>query len=88
MKFTYKNNDYELMEMTEPNANITFDLIGIFRVKYVIITKELEKIELSKKDIYDFEDYEYINYFCGCDDDNKLIEIAKQYIDDYLVKKV
>lgn len=85
MKFEYKNNEFELMELTEPNQNITFDLIGIFKIKYVIITKELKKIEVSKTDNYDFIDYEYINYFCNQDDDN--IATAKYYIDNHLRRK-
>lgn len=86
MKFTYKNNEYELMEMKEPHNNQIFDMIAIFKVKYVTITKDLEKIEISKNEDYDFEDYDYINYFCkgAGDSPNEWIEIAKQYIDDYL----
>ncbi len=48
MKFTYKNIDFELCEMVEPNSNTTFDIIAIFRVKYVVITKDLEKNRIIK----------------------------------------
>ena len=85
MKFTYKNNDYELMETKEPHNDLIFDMIVIFKIKYVIITKDLQKIEVSENEKYDFEDYAYINYFCkgAGDAPNEWIEIAKEYIDDY-----
>lgn len=84
MKFEYKNQEYELMEMTEPYKNETFAIIGIFRVRYVIITKDAKKIEVSKHDNYDFEDYEYINYVCNQWDAHENIDAAKHYINDYI----
>lgn len=84
MKFTYKNIDFELCEMVEPYTNQTFDILAIFKVKYVIINKDFEKIEVSKNEDYEFEDYEYINYFCNQGDAHENIEIAKSYIDDFL----
>ena len=84
MKFEYKNNEYELMELVEPHKNETFDILAIFKVKYVIIDKNFEKVEVSKNDNYEFEDYEYINYFCNQGDALENIETAKSYIDDFL----
>lgn len=84
MKFNYKGNDYELTEMVEPYENKTFDILAIFRVKYVIIDKDLNKIEVSKNEEYEFEDYEYINYFCNQDDKGENLQAAKYYIDEFL----
>lgn len=87
MKFEHRDREYELMLMVEPNKNESFDIIGIFKVKYVVIKGDVQqgfqKIEVSKFDEYDFEDYEYINYFCNQDDELENIKIAKEYIDDY-----
>ena len=88
MKFSYKNSDFELCEMVDPYKNETFDIISIFRVKYVAITKDFEKIELSKNDDYEFEDYEYINYFCRQDNQQEDIQAAKWYIDEWLKNKL
>ena len=86
MKFNYASNEYELMEMIEPYENKTFGILAIFRIKYVVITKDLKKVEVFKHDDYDFEDYEYINYFCNQDDKKENIILAMQYIDEYLKK--
>lgn len=87
MKFEYKNNEYELMEMNEPHKNETFGIIGIFKVKYVVIENN-EKIEVSKNEKYDFEDYEYINYFCNQEDIEENIESAKYYIDEWIAHNI
>ena len=88
MKFNYKGNEYELMEMNEPYKNETFDIIGIFRVKYVVIKGDIKqgykKVEVDKHDEYEFEDYEYINYVCNQGTPEENIDAAKYYIDDYL----
>ena len=84
MKFEYNGKEYELMEMEEPHKNETFDIIGIFRVKYVIITEDYQKIEVGKHENYDFEDYEYINYVCNQGTPEENIEASKYYIDEYL----
>ena len=85
MRFAFNNNDYELMEFTEPNRMETFDIIGIFRVEYCIwLTNDF--VEVSKE-IYDkatdkIEKYEFVDYYYGTDvDDEVLIEQAKEYIE-------
>jgi hypothetical protein len=87
MKFTYKNDDYELMLLNEPYENLTFGMIAIFKVHYVIIDKEFNRITVDKNNDYDFEHYEFINYFCTMLEKDDDVEIAKKYIDDYLNKK-
>lgn len=85
MRFNYKNNDYELAELTEPNKNETFDIIAIFKIKYYV----WEGLELKEvfKDVYDktddnFEKMEMVDYFFGADDeDDVLISTAKEIID-------
>lgn len=85
MKFNYKNNYYELAELTEPNKNETFDIIAIFKIKYCV-WEGLELKEVSK-DVYDktddnFEKMEMVDYFYGSDDeDDVLISTAKEIID-------
>ena len=85
MRFNYKNNDYELAELTEPNKNETFDIIAIFKIKYYV-WEGLELKEVSK-DVYDktddnFEKMEMVDYFFGADDeDDVLISTAKEIID-------
>lgn len=40
MEFTYKNKEYSLAELKEPNANVSYDMIAIFEIveeKYVFI---------------------------------------------------
>ena len=83
MKFNYKNFDFELALMDEPHNTQTFGMIAIFRVKYVAINENMEKIELSKHDDYEFEDYEYINYFCNQEDEEENLKAAQWYIDEY-----
>ena len=83
MRINYKGNDYELTELCEPNANETFDIIAIFRIKYCI-WKGSNLVEVSK-DVFEqtldnFEKMEFVNYFYGADDD--IEEIAKEYIDN------
>lgn len=84
MKFNYKNIDFELCEMVEPYENKTFDILAIFRVKYVRIDENFNKIEVSKNDDFEFEDYEYINYFCNQVDMDENLQAAKHYIDEFL----
>ena len=82
MRFNYKDNDYELTELYEPNSNETFDIIAIFRIKYCI-WQEMELIEVSKEvyeRFYDnFEKLEFVDYFYGADED--IVELAKKCID-------
>lgn len=85
MRFTYKNNEYELMEMKEPNKNESFDVIAIFQVIYIDSVYDCK----VPKEVYDdcedgsvIEKYQPINYFYGADnEDEELIKIAKEYID-------
>ena len=85
MRFTYKENDYELAELTEPNKNETFDIIAILRVRYCIwVGTSLVEVDKNQyESISDnFEKFEMVNYFYSSDaDDEELIEIAKEYID-------
>lgn len=92
MRFNYKNNDYILFELKEPNKNNTYDIISIFRV-HTFIMKGFDKIkEISQKEaraeeenIYKkglsiLETYEYINYFYGVEDPKEMINNAIAYI--------
>ena len=86
MKFTYKQNDYELMLMREPHKNETFGLLGIFRVKYIKWDADDNRIEVAANDEYEIEEYEFINYVCDQDDIEDNMEYAKEYIDEHLAK--
>lgn len=85
MRFTYKGNDYELAELKEPNKNITFDIIAIFKVKYCECVgfelKEVSKETYEASD-HSFMDLEYINYFYGTDNtEEAMVKNAQEYID-------
>lgn len=83
MKFTYKQNDYELIEMVEPGRSLTFGILAIFRVHYIKWDSNDNKIEVLNNEEYDMEEYEFINYFCDQEDDDNF-KFAKEYIDEYL----
>lgn len=94
MKFSYKNNDYELMELcefnNEDNEKYSFDILALFRVKYCV-SINLENVEISKKELNSeeynsweiVEEYEFINYFYGASiyENEEAIKIAKEYIE-------
>ena len=84
MKFTYKQNDFELSLMDEPNTNQTFGMIAIFKVKYIKWDKNDTPIEVLPNEDFEIEEYEYINYFCDQENDEDNLKYAKEYIDDYL----
>jgi hypothetical protein len=83
MKFNYKQNDYELMEMIEPHKNETFGILAIFKVKYIKWDEKDDKIEVFNGEEYEIEEYEFINYFCDQEDEEDNLKYAKEYIDDY-----
>ena len=88
MKFTYKQNDFELMEMVEPYKNETFGIIGVFRVKYVKHDdKKWETFEVFNGEEFDWEDYEFVNYFCNQEDEIENLQTAKEYIDEWFENK-
>ena len=85
MRFNYKNNDYELTELKEPNKEETLDIIAIFKIKYCIWQNN-ELVEVSKDDYEksddNFEKMEFIDYFYGVDDEDEvLISTSKEIID-------
>lgn len=84
MKFSYKNYDFELSLMDEPNTNQTFGIIAIFKVNYIKWDENDNKIEVLPNEIFEMEEYEYINYFCDQENDEDNLKYAKEYIDDYL----
>lgn len=84
MKFTYKNIDFELSLMDEPNTNQTFGMIAIFKVNYIKWDEKDNKIEVLPNEDFEMEEYEYINYFCDQENDEDNLKYAKEYIDDYL----
>ena len=75
MTITRQYQDFELMEMTEPNKNITFGILGLFRVHYIIFARG-RKIDVEKTAYYDFIEYEYITYFCDQENDLENRQIA------------
>ena len=85
MRMTYKGNDYELTELKEPNRNESFDIIAIFRVDHFIwVYGDLVKVSKEEYEKYDehLEKLRFVDYFYGADDeDENLIEMAKEYID-------
>ena len=83
MKFTYKQNDFELALLDEPHNNQTFGILAIFRVKYIKWDKKGNHIEVFNGEEFDIEDYEYINYFCDQENNEDNLKYAKEYIDDY-----
>lgn len=86
MKFTYKQNDYEIMLMDDPYDHTTFGMIAIFKVKYIKWDEDDNKIEVAAYDEYDIEEYEFINYFCDQEDEEDNLKFAKEYIDEHLAK--
>lgn len=84
MKFSYKNYDFELSLMDEPNKNETFGILAIFRVKYVKWDENDNKIEVLPNENFEMEEYEYIDYFCDQENDDDNLKYAKEYIDEYL----
>ena len=84
MKFSYKNYDFELSLMDEPNKNETFGTIAIFRVHYIKWDENDNKIEVLPNENFEIEEYEYINYFCDQENDDDNLKYAKEYIEDYL----
>lgn len=90
MEFEYKGKEYMLGEIKEPNKNVTYDMIAIFRIVYY---DEVMKCEISKELYDDCEEgaistYKFINFFYGADaDEEELIKLAKIYIDMYSDKR-
>lgn len=85
MRFNYKDNEYELTELKEPNKNETFDIIAVFKIKYCI-WEDGDLVEVSKETYEEsdeqFEKMEFIDYFYGADEeDEALISISKEIID-------
>lgn len=85
MRFNYKDNDYELTELKEPNKDETLDIIAVFKIKYCIWQND-ELVEVTKG-VYEnsddkFEKMELVDYFYGADDEDEvLISTSKEIID-------
>lgn len=84
MTFNYNNKEYELMEMVDPNSWAKSDCLIIMEIEYVryvddtrvLINKsEYENDELAT------QEYRFINYFYGVEDDDTNVENAKHFID-------
>lgn len=90
MRFNYKNNDYELAELKEPNERTTFDIIAIFRIDYCIWQGE-NLVSVDKKTYEESEDHFekliFVDYFYGVTDNDFLIKSAKNSIDFIESKK-
>lgn len=85
MRFNYKNKDYELAELVEPNKNETFDINAIFEL-VCCIWKDNDLVQVTKdeyeKSNNNFEKLELVDYFYGSDeDDDSLVSVAKEFID-------
>lgn len=71
MEFTYNNKNYMLVEMKEPNSNKSLGMMAIFEVT------------LNEKHRDVFEEYNFVGYFYGADDEEEnLIKTAKLIIDN------
>lgn len=73
MRFKYKNNYYEVVELFEPNRNETFDIIAIFKINFLVYTPT-ENIILDGNQYDDIdaeensdiiEKLELVDYFYG-----------------------
>ena len=85
MRFNYKDNDYELTELKEPNKNEILDIIAIFKIKYCV-WNDGDLVEVSKEEYEEsdeqFKKLEFIDYFYGAnEEDEVLISTSKEIID-------
>lgn len=64
MTFNYLGEEFELMELTEPNKNISFDMVAIFQIKgnsYIFINY-FYGVDVTDKELIK-QAKEYINIF-------------------------
>jgi hypothetical protein len=92
MKLKYKGRDFELMHLYDLNGE-DFDIVAIYEEVYVYFLEggQVKEVGFEEwKKAYDndedlpFQEMRFINYFWGADDDQEvIIENAKNFIDDY-----
>lgn len=84
MTFNYNNKEYELMEMVDPNSWAKSDCLIIMEIEYVRYvdnTRVLIKKSEYENDELATQEYRFINYFYGVEDDDTNVENAKYFID-------
>jgi len=94
MELNYKGRDFEIVQLIDLNGEEFYGIVAIYEVVYVYFLEggqvkevgfeEWKRAWDNEEEELPFQDFKFINYFWGADDDIEVIkENAKNFIDDY-----
>lgn len=93
MELNYKGRTFEIVQLSDLNGEELYGIVAILEVTYVYFLEngkvkevgfeEWQRAYENDEDL-PFQDYRFINYYCGVDDDiETIVENAHNFIDDY-----